>query len=205
MATIAAMTGIRRRDVPRTIRRLERSGLLRIIEHGPRGANVYNITLESATPRTVSVRKDADSVGSTVRNTADSTVRNTAAKVSALMRTKQPNNNPRNRLTCGEAACEREHLGDGANSEFEDFWRAYPHRGAHPDPKKPARQKFEAAVERGVDPTAIISGAERYRAHVEANGTDGRYVAQAVTWLNQERWNDHSEAPESPRLRVGMN
>jgi hypothetical protein len=206
MAMIAQMTGIRRGDVPRAIRRLEGLGLLQIAERGPRGANVYRITFgPSATVRTVSVRKDADSVAPTVRNRADRTVRNAAAKVSAPVRTKQPNNNPRNRLLARRAAREREHVDEGANSEFEIFWRTYPHRGAHPDPKKPARQKFDAAVKRGVDPADIIAGAERYRAHVEANGTDRRYVAQAVTWLNQERWNDHPETPEPPRLKVGMN
>jgi hypothetical protein len=95
--------------------------------------------------------------------------------------------------------------GDGTNSEFEIFWRTYPHRGEYPDPKKPARLKFEAAVKQGADPAAIIVGAERYRAAVEANGTDARYVAQAQTWLIQERWKDCHEAPEPPRLRVGMN
>jgi len=47
---------------------------------------------------------------------------------------------------------------DGANSDFEIFWRIYPHRGSFPDPKKPARLKFEA-VKRDVDPAAIITGA----------------------------------------------
>jgi hypothetical protein len=60
-------------------------------------------------------------------------------------------------------------------------------------------------VKRGIDPAAIIRGAEKYRAAIERASTDPRYIAQAITWLNQERWNDHQEAPEPLRLRVGMN
>jgi hypothetical protein len=93
---------------------------------------------------------------------------------------------------------------EGATSEFETFWRIYPHRGEFSDPKKPARAKFEAAVECGVDPGVIIAGAERYRAHVERQGTEPRFRAQAQTWLNQERWAQLHEA-EPARLRVGMN
>ena len=36
-------------------------------------------------------------------------------------------------------------------------------------------------------------------------GIEARFIAQAKTWLNEERWNDYLEAPEPPRLRVGMN
>jgi hypothetical protein len=94
---------------------------------------------------------------------------------------------------------------EGASSDFETFWRIYPHRGDFSDPKKPAGAKFAAAVRRGVDPAEIIAGAERYRAHVESLGTEPRFRPQAQTWLNQERWNDQLGAPEPLRLRVGMN
>ena len=70
---------------------------------------------------------------------------------------------------------------------------------------KPARLKFEAAVKRGTEPADIIRGAEIYRATIEGDGTDPRYIAQAGTWLNQERWNDYQDTPQPPRLRVGMN
>jgi biotin operon repressor len=94
---------------------------------------------------------------------------------------------------------------DGARSAFETFWRIYPHRGAFSDPKKPAREKFDAAVKRGVDPAAIIAGAEKYRAHIEQHGTEARFVAQAKTWLNEERWAQVYEFEAPPRMRVGMN
>jgi hypothetical protein len=91
------------------------------------------------------------------------------------------------------------------NPAFENFWSVYPSRHPHSNPKKPALEKFAMALKRGIDPAVIIRGAENYRAAIERNRTDARYIAQAQTWLNQERWNDHQEAPEPPRLRVGMN
>ena len=65
--------------------------------------------------------------------------------------------------------------------------------------------KSRTAVKRGIDPGEIIAGAKRYRAHVESQGTEPRFRPQAQTWLNQERWNDQLQAPEPPRLKVGMN
>jgi hypothetical protein len=199
MTTIALRTGIRRQDVPRTIRRLEQFRLLRREPGGPTSPNVYRLAFDddaavSATPATG------------VRNNADRVSANRGSLVSAPVRTKQPIEQPTEQLAA-RSACSRvrgRQTEDGANSEFEDFWRIYPHRGSFPDPKKPARLKFEAAVTRGVDAGEIIRGAENYRATVEANGTEPRYVAQALTWLNQERWNDYPETADY-RLRVGMN
>src|SRR5262249_29382447 len=74
----------------------------------------------------------------------------------------------------------------GANTEFESFWRAYPHRGEHPDPKNPARLQFGAVVRRGTDPADIIRVAENYASYVAANVSELRFVMQAVTWLNRE-------------------
>ena len=98
----------------------------------------------------------------------------------------------------------RDHEQNGA-SKFEAFWQAYPSRHPHANPRKPELEKFEAAVKRGIDPGVIIRGAENYRATVELIGTEPRYVTQAMTWLRQERWGDHQQPPEPPRLRVGMN
>ena len=73
---------------------------------------------------------------------------------------------------------------------FEEFWKAYPKRdGANP--KKPALKVFAQSVKSGHDPGAIIAGAERYRGFMRAKGQEGsQYVAQAVTWLRQARWED---------------
>ncbi len=78
--------------------------------------------------------------------------------------------------------------------QFEIFWRTYPSRRPHSNPKMPARAKFEAALKRGVAAADIIRGAENYAAYVESEHTDPKYVAQVKTWLNEERWMQYQEA-----------
>ncbi len=85
--------------------------------------------------------------------------------------------------------------------DFEIFWRTYPSRGPHSNPKKPAREKFARAVKRGIDPAAIIRGAEVYAETIRHQGTAPQFVAQAQTWLNQERWAECQRAPEPPKTR----
>jgi len=89
-------------------------------------------------------------------------------------------------------------------SAMADFWRAYPSRAPHPNPRKPAQRSFEAALKRGADRAAIVRGAENYSRYVDEHVADRRHVAQAVTWLNQERWKDHQQPPEPVRRHVGL-
>jgi hypothetical protein len=81
------------------------------------------------------------------------------------------------------------------HDRFEEFWKAYPRRdGANP--KAPARKKFFAFVKSGVDPGDIIDGLRGYGAECAAKNQIGTpYVAQAMTWLSQERWNDYRAPP----------
>ncbi len=51
-------------------------------------------------------------------------------------------------------------------------------------------------MKRGAAAADIVRGAGNYAAHVERERVEPRYVAQAVTWLNQERWGDYQEAAE---------
>ena len=81
---------------------------------------------------------------------------------------------------------------------FEEFWRKYPSRSPHSNPKKPAKQKFETAVKRGVPVEAIIRGAENFAVYVAREGTDPRFIPQAVTWVNQERWDQYQKPLEEP-------
>lgn len=81
----------------------------------------------------------------------------------------------------------------------EEFWPAYPKRdGANP--RKPARDKFLIAVKSGHDPQAIIGGLRRYAGDLaKSNQIGTKYVAQAVTWINQARWEDYPiEAATEP-------
>ena len=83
---------------------------------------------------------------------------------------------------------------DSAREGFETFWRSYPSRRPHCNPKKPALAKFTAAVKRGTPPEDINRGAENYAAYVRRERTDAKYVAQALTWLSQERWTEYQAA-----------
>lgn len=78
-----------------------------------------------------------------------------------------------------------------ALKDFDAFWQSYPSRRQHGNPKKPAMAKFEAAVKSGTPPADIICGAENYAAYVQQEHTEPRFVAQAQTWLSQERWTEY--------------
>lgn len=82
------------------------------------------------------------------------------------------------------------------DEHFDKFLRSYPKRDGR-NPKAPARKKFLAAVKSGADPLKIITGANRYRAECQAKQQIGTpYVAQMVTWLNQQSWDDYTPIAE---------
>ena len=192
-ATLAYGTGLTVRGVEKAIAELRQSGWWEIKQGGGRGCtNRYAPHLERV------------NVGSGFKGRkAEQPFGDLAPKI--------PNHSSQNperqftRTNKNQNTARYARLVDSAKEDFETFWCVYPHRGDHPDPKKPARLKFSAAVKAGADPADIIRGAENYAAYVAANVSEPRYVAQAQTWLSQERWNDYQEAPEPPRLRVGMN
>lgn len=80
----------------------------------------------------------------------------------------------------------------GEQSKFEEFWSVYPRRDG-PNPRKPAEQKFNALVKTGVDPDVMIAGAKQLAIDESRRGNIGtKFIPQAVTWLNQQRWSDHA-------------
>jgi hypothetical protein len=93
---------------------------------------------------------------------------------------------------------------DETAKQFDEFWRIFPSRGGHTNPKKPAREKFFAAVKRGADPELIVRAAENYAAHITRSNTAGRYVKQAQFWLGQECWEQYGAPEEAQPLRAGM-
>ena len=83
---------------------------------------------------------------------------------------------------------------------FKEFWRIYPSRGDNkPNPKKPARAKFFAAVKSGTDPADILRGVENFVAAEQASDTEPRFIPMAITWLNQGRWEGYQVAPSIGR------
>ena len=87
---------------------------------------------------------------------------------------------------------------------FETFWQYYPSRKPHENPKKPARLKFEAAVKRGIDPAAIVRGAENFAIYAAAHISSPKFIKTAEVWLNKECWNEHQQGLVSEPLRAGM-
>jgi hypothetical protein len=196
MTIIATMTGVRRQDVPRTIRRLERFRLLRYEPSGgPNGANIYTLLFED----------EGVSAGlRTVRNGTDSGcpqdcgqgVRNGATKVSATLQTKQTIEQTNEQIRADA---------DGADAWFERFWRIYPDRGDHTKPKKPAQVKFLTAIKGGADPEAIIRGADNYRrARDRYRGDERRFVKQPANWLGQRCWEQYEHPAAAPPKFGGM-
>jgi hypothetical protein len=91
----------------------------------------------------------------------------------------------------------------GSGPSFDEFWQAYPSRNPHSNPRSPAKKKFDAAVKCGVSPASIVRGAMNYARTVESEGLNPKYIPQAQTWLNQERWGDHQEALAEIEREVG--
>lgn len=83
-----------------------------------------------------------------------------------------------------------------AEEPFNRFWQEYPRRDG-PNPKKPARAKFEAAVKRGANPEEIIRGVRQMaQRNADKPEADRRFIPHAVTWLSQERWQDVEPAQD---------
>jgi hypothetical protein len=86
--------------------------------------------------------------------------------------------------------------------DFEQFWSAYPARPNNP--KKLASSRWLAAKKRaGLE--EIGEGLARYAAYCDAQGITGTdKVAQAATWLNQERWSDSYDATPTDKSSRGI-
>jgi hypothetical protein len=212
ISTLAAETGMTTRSVKSAIDQLKRSGWWRISREGARGrggrTNAYAPQFE--------VVKKTSPVEIEGGEAHDTTSTPKLVKRATLLRPEsgedlrqkvvkhaspKPVKNQEVRLSLGV----REVInGAAGRSAFDDFWQAYPSRSPHPNPKEPARLKFEAAVKLGTDPADIIRGALNFAGSVRALGTEQRYIAQATTWLHQKRWGDYQEAPAPELPRAGM-
>lgn len=73
---------------------------------------------------------------------------------------------------------------------FEEFWKAYPRREG-PNPRKPAEQRFNSLAKTGVDPAILIDAVKRMAVE-QARDVGTKFIPQAITWLNQQRWTDHA-------------
>lgn len=79
-----------------------------------------------------------------------------------------------------------------ASDAFERFKAAFPRRdGANP--WQPAEKKFNALVKTGVDPEVMIAAAAALTRDEASRGNVGtKFIPQAITWLNQQRFVDYA-------------
>jgi DNA-binding MarR family transcriptional regulator len=195
LTTIAEMTGIDRRHVLRAIAELETAGLIyrdRATDGGRGKSTRYRVIFDKQETGAKSAP-----VVSTNRGQNSPSLR---PKTGAVLDKKQGPNRPPEHIEQKEQT-----LSARACESFMKFKGAYPSRGDHGDPEKPAQKEFEAALERGVEAEEIIAGAERYAAQVARTGIEPRFVKMAVNWLRNESWNDRARPPERRRLVAGMN
>lgn len=86
-----------------------------------------------------------------------------------------------------------------ADAEFDEFWAAYPKRPNNP--KAPAKAKYlNARTRLNVSHETLLQAAKAYATTRE--GEDPKFTAQAVTWLNQRRWEDEQSAASVPAVAV---
>jgi hypothetical protein len=183
--TLATELGLDRRNVQRAIRELEASGWWQVVGRG-RGAgrghtSSYRPILEKG-----AVAENASPVthfeGEKMRHFRSENASSETPKPIRTEKRLPPIVPPRGRES------------DFADA-FEVFWAAYPPRSPHSNPKKPALNNFAAALRRGADPADIVRGAENYALCAKQHITDRKFIAQATTWLSQERWKDHRQPP----------
>jgi len=105
-------------------------------------------------------------------------------------KTQSPQSSPPSGVRTTNARAKTGVDGRSAEEWFDDFWAAYPKR-AGSNPRKLASKRFIAAINAGYHPQAIIDGARRYADVCRQTGKwQTEYVAQAATWLSQQRWQD---------------
>jgi hypothetical protein len=206
---IAALAAVDRSKVPSSIKKLVAAGLVRARrrrdESGDFASTVYEILFKN--PEVLPL------VGTPVPPGGNTDVPRSGNAVLPLVATPgvptggnltdHSFNRPSNRHTTHRRV-EQYAVNAVPDAQFEEFWQKYPSRGGHNNPKKPAREKFLAAIERGVDPKLIITAAANYASFITRSGTDGKYVKQAQFWLSHESWEQYGAPDEPEPLRAGM-
>jgi hypothetical protein len=201
MTTISVATGIARGDVPRMLRHLEQLGLLRRDRrseaHGGAASTIYTIVFEN----TGGVSAGADTVSAQLRTGVPAQQQvgclltsTRGVSAGADLTNKNRPSNKRRRIV-------RPYANQSvADLEFETFWRIFPKRGPHTNPKHPAREQYLAALNRGTDPKEINRGAENYAAAMARTATLARYIKQARYWLKDRLWEQYADLDSQPDL-----
>lgn len=73
-----------------------------------------------------------------------------------------------------------------ADSDFDEFWAAYPKKVA----KGAARAKWKTAVKAAGGPDLILAGLAASVRHWDDEFVDRQFIPHPATWLKAESWND---------------
>ncbi len=79
---------------------------------------------------------------------------------------------------------------------LEECWDAYPKRSGG-NSRKEAEKAYRARLKAGVSPADLLSGVQRYAAHVQATGKEGTgFVKKAATFFGpDEHWKESFDQP----------
>ena len=157
----------------------------------PGGMAEVHDYLEHQTPASLTKkRSDAGKKGAAARwqnddKSAQSANGKTMASANAeeKRREEKRSNTPYKSPTGDDAPKSKRKPAAKYSPDFEAFWEAFPKD--RKVGKTKCWGKFEAAIESGVDPQAIIEAAERYR---DDPNREPQFTTMPETWLNQERW-----------------
>ena len=202
LSTIADGAALERRHAVNSVRHLEELGYFRVdVRGGTIGkfgpTNAYLPVFEAETPCTTVQGMHQNAGGEGMHHSASDALEGPRPPAPQCIQTSNILIEP----VRARAALSKEETANG----FETLWRIFPNRKPHPNPKKPARLKFEAALRRGIPAADIIAGAERYAAYAAQHEPNPRFWKQLVTWINQEGWTETHDQPEKRPLAVGMN
>ena len=71
-------------------------------------------------------------------------------------------------------------------TEFDQLWSLYPKKQG----KKRAFEAYKRARKNGVEFDAVKKGIESYKAHIDANRIEEKYIKQGSTYFSQASWED---------------
>jgi hypothetical protein len=182
-------TGLSRRGVQLAIRDLEQSGWWRIIGSSGAGrghSNSYRPTFAKANYASPFNPKKGE---------VDGTKRRSAPPIIPLKYNDNFLTTSKNQERESPPIVPQGGRESDLTFAFEAFWAVYPTRSPHPNPKKPALEKFAAAARRGADQADIIRGAQNYALYAKQHISDRRFIKQAGTWLSQECWKEYQQPP----------
>ena len=87
---------------------------------------------------------------------------------------------------------------------FEKFWKEYPSRKPHANPRKTAEKAYHRQTKNGYREEDLIEAAKNYASYAKAESVEGKYICMASTFLNQERFLDYKEPLKKPISMVDI-